>query len=184
MLARMILIRPAEPADALGIAQVRAAAWEAAYAGMITAERLAEVTTPDAVAREAQWRAAHPMDGYLVARDPPGDIIGFAWLGPERGEDDVPGEPLAGPPEQDRAELYAIYVLPGRWSGGAGQALLDHALALAADAGYADISTWVLEANARGRRFYERAGFRVTGESAGLARLGGITEVRYRRVVG
>ena len=87
------------------------------------------------------------------------EIIGFAAFGPERGEDDRPGQPLPGPPDQDRAELYALYVLPRHWSSGAGRALVDRALALAAEAGYADISLWVLEGNERGRRFYEQAGF-------------------------
>jgi ribosomal protein S18 acetylase RimI-like enzyme len=93
----------------------------------------------------------------------------------------VPGQPPPGPPDQDRAELYAIYVLPAHWSTGAGRELMENVLALAADAGYGDISLWVLEDNARGRRFYERAGFALTGESAALSRLGGVTELRYRR---
>jgi GNAT superfamily N-acetyltransferase len=186
VLARVVRIRQADPADALGMARVRAAAWQAAYTGMIPAERIAELGTPEAVAREGDWRAAHPMDGYLVATEEGADngvVAGFASLGPERGEDDVPGELLLGPPEQDRAELYAIYVLPGQWSRGTGRALLEGTLRLAAAAGYAEISTWALEGNARGRRFYEQAGFRATGESAVIARLGGVTEIRYRRAL-
>ena len=109
------------------------------------------------------------MDGFLVpdasaAETTPApdaaEVIGFASFGPERGEDDRLGQPLSGPPDQDRAELYAIYVLPRYWSSGAGRALLDRALALAAEAGYADISLWVLEGNERGRRFCEQAGVR------------------------
>ena len=57
-------------------------------------------------------------------------------------------------------------------------------LGLARRAGYHDISLWVLEANERARRFYERAEFQATGESVVLGRLGGITEVRYRRLIG
>jgi GNAT superfamily N-acetyltransferase len=75
-------------------------------------------------------------------------------------------------------------VLPRHWSSGAGRALIDRALALAAQAGYADISLWVLEGNERGRRFYEQAGFAGTGESAALTRLGGVSGIRYRRLVG
>lgn len=200
MLVRMIRIRPAEAADARAIAHVRAQTWRAAYAGVIPDQTLAELTTPEEVCREAHWRAEHSMDGFLVAEatgpaaNPadatPGpapdaaEVIGFAAFGPERGEDDGRDLPdLPGPPDQDRAELYAVYVLPRHWSSGAGRALVDRALALAAEAGYADISLWVLEGNERGRRFYEQAGFAGTGESAALSRLG-VSGIRYRRLVG
>jgi GNAT superfamily N-acetyltransferase len=186
MLVRMIRIRPAAAADADAIAQVRAQTWRVAYTGVIPDQALADLTAPEAVRREGQWRAGHSMDGFLVAETmppEPAEIIGFAAFGPERDADDRPGQPLVAPPEQDRAELYAVYVLPGRWSSGVGRALLERSLALAARAGYADISLWVMEGNARGRQFYERAGFAGTGESAVLRRVGGVSGLRYRRVV-
>ncbi|HEY3981658.1 MAG TPA: GNAT family N-acetyltransferase [Streptosporangiaceae bacterium] len=203
----MIRIRPAEAADAHAMAQVRAQSWRTAYAGVIPDQTLADLTAPEMVRREAQWRAEHSMDGFLIAEAEPcaaaeaapavageaaapeagtqaAEIIGFASFGPERGEDDRPGQPVPGPSDLDRAELYALCVLPRHWSSGAGRALVDRALALAAQAGYADISLWVLEGNERGRRFYEQAGFAGTGESAALTRLGGVSGVRYRRLVG
>jgi GNAT superfamily N-acetyltransferase len=200
MLVRMIRIRPAEAADARAIARVRAQTWRAAYAGVIPDQTLADLTAPEAVCREAQWRAEHSMDGFLIAEAPAPDvpaapdaqapdaaaaeIIGFAAFGPERGEEDRPDQSPSDPPDLDRAELYALYVLPRHWSSGVGRALVDRALALAAEAGYADISLWVLEGNERGRLFYEQAGFAGTGESAALSRLGGVSGIRYRRLVG
>ena len=47
--------------------------------------------------------------------------------------------------------------------------------------GYRCIMLWVLEDNARARRFYERAGFAPDGARHGLPDLGGVTEIRYRR---
>jgi ribosomal protein S18 acetylase RimI-like enzyme len=200
MLVRMIRIRPAESADAAAIAQVRAQTWQATYAGLIPDQTLADLTAPQAVRWETEWRAAHSMAGFLVAETlaapaaaetspAAARIVGFASFGPERGEEDGPGDPRFGLPDedeadQDQAELYAVYVLPRHWSSGAGRALLDRVLALAAEAGYTDISLWVLEGNQRGRRFYEQAGFAVTGESAAPSRLGGVSELRYRRLVG
>jgi ribosomal protein S18 acetylase RimI-like enzyme len=201
MLVRMIRIRPAEAADAHAIAQVRAQTWQTAYAGVIPEQTLADLTAPEAVRREGQWRAEHSMDGILVAEaadteaadadapaatlvPDPAEVVGFAAFGSERGADDRPGQPLPGPPDQDRAELYALYVLPRHWSSGAGRALVDRSLALLAEAGYADVSLWVLEDNERGRRFYEQAGFAGTGESAVLSRIGGVSGLRYRRQVG
>jgi ribosomal protein S18 acetylase RimI-like enzyme len=52
--------------------------------------------------------------------------------------------------------------------------------ALEAD-GYQRAVLWVLAANNRARRFYERAGFTTDGESNILAGLGGVLEVRYAR---
>jgi GNAT superfamily N-acetyltransferase len=197
MLVHMVRIRPAEAADAHAVAQVRAQTWLTAYAGVIPDQVLAELTTPEAVCREAHWRAEHSMDRVLIAEATgpdatagatPGadaaEVIGFASFGPERGEDDLLGQPMPGPADEDRAELYAVYVLPQHSSSGVGRALLDRALALAAEAGYADISVWVLERHERGRRFYEQAGFAGTGETAALSRLGGVIGVRLRRLVG
>jgi GNAT superfamily N-acetyltransferase len=185
----MIHIRPAAAADGLAIAQIRAESWRMAYADVLPEQTLAELTTPAAIAREGAWRSEHSMAGVLIAEAPgeaggPAGLIGFAAFGPERGEDDEPGQPCEEQRDVGRAELYAIYVVPERWSTGAGRALLHGVLGLAASAGCTDISLWVLEANERARRFYERAGFRLTGESAVLGRLGGVTEIRYRRLVG
>jgi GNAT superfamily N-acetyltransferase len=185
----MIHIRPAGAADGPAIAQIRAESWRMVYADVIPAHTLAELTAPEAVAREGVWRSEHSMDGVLIAETAaeaggPAGLIGFAAFGPERGADDEPGQPHGDPPDHGRAELYAIYVVPEQWSTGAGRALMHGVLALVATAGYTDISLWVLEANERARRFYEVAGFWLTGESMVLGRLGGVTEIRYRRLVG
>jgi ribosomal protein S18 acetylase RimI-like enzyme len=186
----MIRIRPASAADGLAIARIRAESWRMAYADVLPDSTLAEMTTPAAIAREGEWRSANSMDGVLIAEEPDDSeadstgLTGFAAFGPERGEDDDSYQPHSDPPEHGRAELYAIYVVPRRWSTGAGRSLMEGVLALAATAGYTDISLWVMEANERARRFYERAGFRLTGESVVLGRLGGVTEIRYRRLVG
>ena len=50
-------------------------------------------------------------------------------------------------------------------------------------AGYGCITLWVLEANARARRFYQRAGFIPDGARHVLDDLGGVTEIRYRRAL-
>jgi ribosomal protein S18 acetylase RimI-like enzyme len=58
---------------------------------------------------------------------------------------------------------------------------MDAVLERAGAAGYACISLWVLKDNPRARRFYERAGFRETGDSQALDDLGGVLEVKYER---
>lgn len=221
----MIRIRPAGAADGPAIARIRAETWQVAYAGVLPEQLLADMTDPESVVREGEWRRAHSMDGVLIAECPdspaggavsgapasgdtgpdaaarlpasqpgngsgagaaaagPQDPVGFAAYGPERAEDDEPGQPGGDREDHGPAELYAIYVVPRQWSTGAGRALLDGVLALAAGDGYTDISLWVLEANARARNFYEQAGFAPTGEAAVLARLDGVMQVRYRRML-
>jgi RimJ/RimL family protein N-acetyltransferase len=53
----------------------------------------------------------------------------------------------------------------------------------ASAAGYLSVRLWVLRDNSRARRFYERAGFAPDGASHTLDGLGGVTEIRYRRVL-
>ena len=174
----MVTIRPARPEDAEAIAAIRAQSWRAAYAGVIPADVLAESTSPASVARQAT-RILDRWTGMIIA-EADGALVGYANFGRERASGELGSVPG---PEQDpsRAELYAIYVAPAHWSTGAGRALMDTVLNRAAAAGYERISLWVLLDNPRARRFYQRAGFSLTGESEVLADLGGVTEVRYAR---
>jgi len=61
--------------------------------------------------------------------------------------------------------LQGLYVVPERWGTGLADELHDRALELVRDLGSASCKLWVLEDNARARRFYERRGWRENGES-------------------
>jgi ribosomal protein S18 acetylase RimI-like enzyme len=113
-------------------------------------------------------------------------VVGYAAFGPEQGLDGRPRTARGGPgPARSRAaELYALYVAPAYWSTGAGRALLSRVLAEAQAEGCPRIVLWVLEQNARARRFYERAGFRRRGRTHPLDWLGGVPEVCYVRDLG
>jgi GNAT superfamily N-acetyltransferase len=198
----VVLIRPAGPQDAAGIAEVRATSWRAAYRGIIPDSVLAQATGPDTVRLNAESIRAGRWRLITVAEDgEPGGrdkrVVGFASSGPERlpgaqlfsGQAREPGQaslasPAAAPAPSasapSAAELYAIYVLPEVWSAGIGRSLLARAVDWARRERYDTISLWVLEGNARARRFYERAGFAATGDTQVLDRLGGVAEVRYR----
>jgi GNAT superfamily N-acetyltransferase len=80
-------------------------------------------------------------------------------------------------------ELYALYLLPAWWSAGVGRALMTSALDALRGDRYRRVVLWVLADNARGRRFYERAGFTLDGGTNILTGLGGVLEVRYARDV-
>ena len=188
----MVIIRSASAADAVQIAAVMRDSWFAAYDGIIATPIIDRVTAPDNGARVRQSFRTRPwqrMIAAVAAGEARGEadtgIVGYASFGPER---DVLGAPWPHPltPEGSEgqvAELYALYVHPAWWSTGTGRALMDEALAKVRAAGYACITLWVLEANARARRFYRRAGFAPDGARHLLADLGSVTEIRYRRAL-
>ena len=160
-----VRVRDAEPQDAAAIAACHVRTWQAAYAGLLPADFLAEL---DPAPRERIWREEIDRGGDVLVAERDGRVIGFASVGPSRDEPDA-------------GELYAIYVEPDAWSTGAGRALMDAALARLAAAGFDEATLWVLEANLRARRFYECAGWSIDGGRQDLT-LGGaaVAEIRYR----
>jgi GNAT superfamily N-acetyltransferase len=170
------LIRPARVGDEPGIARVHVASWQEAYAGHMPAEFLAGL---DVEQRTETWRkrlpAAAQARGDVLVALTSGDIAGFVHYGPSRDADADPGR---------TGEIGAIYLRPQSIGRGVGRLLMEAAVAGLAELGYADATLWVLDGNARARRFYERAGWApdgavLTDDSRGFA----IHEVRYRRLL-
>ena len=202
-------IRFGSASDAEAIAGIRIESWRAAYAGLIPAAILDRELGGYDAGRARRAFASRPWQRVLIAEQPPGPlpppaasaasaasvpvpvpastaqatVVGYAAFGPEQGLDGRPRTARGGPrPAQSlAAELYALYVAPAYWSTGAGRALMGRVMAEAQAEGYPRIVLWVLEQNARARRFYERAGFRQRGRAHSLGWLGGIPEVCYTR---
>jgi GNAT superfamily N-acetyltransferase len=196
----VVVIRSASTADAAQIAVVMRDSWFAAYDGIIAPAIIDRATAPDGGARVRQSFRMRPWQRMIaaVARQPgprqPGrtqadtaapGIIGYASFGPERDVLDMrwPYPLTSAGSGGEVAELYALYVHPAWWSTGTGRALMDQVLAKVRATGYGCITLWVLEANARARRFYQRAGFIPDGARHVLDDLGGVTEIRYRRAL-
>ena len=76
---------------------------------------------------------------------------------------------------EGRTEIEAIHSLPESWGTGLGEAMLEFAL----DGAYA-AGLWAFEENKRARRFYEKHGFRFTGETR-VSEFDEAMEVRYER---
>jgi GNAT superfamily N-acetyltransferase len=72
-----------------------------------------------------------------------------------------------------RGHIEALYVVPEAWGTGAA----DELYARASEVAGTPATLWVLEANERGRRFWERRGWRPTGE----VDTSGATELEYAR---
>ncbi len=164
-------IRPAVVADAGGIAEVHVRSWQAAYAGQLPDELLAGLSVSG---RRRGWERIlgdpDRSDRTLVLDLGNGSIRGFANAGGSR--DDGVGD--------DVAELRAIYLHPNYWDQGLGRRLHDQVLVSMSDDGYRTVTLWVLDTNARARRFYERAGWSRDGATK-IDHVGDVAlnEVRY-----
>lgn len=159
-------------ADAGLVAEINVAGWRAAYRGIMPAEFLAGLSvSARRSALEARLAAGEQAGAPAWVAELGGRGIGYLSSGPPR-DADVP------PPA---AEVYALYVVPEEWRGGAGRALLTTAVDYWLDSGATTLVLWVLEANARARAFYEALGWRPDGLRQDLE-LGGFTtpELRYR----
>jgi ribosomal protein S18 acetylase RimI-like enzyme len=166
-----VRIRPGVEADAPALGQLHVRSWQWAYRGMLPddyLDGLAEQTG----AREQMWhqiirelQADQPL--WVAERD--GRVAGFCNTGPAR---DQP----AG-----TAELLSIYLDPDVVGTGVGAALMQQALDDMRQRGYRAAVLWVLEANDRARRFYERFGWQTDGVVKDDT-LWGVTirELRYR----
>src|ERR1051326_1618672 len=154
----MVTVRPATADDAHAIGTVHVRTWQAAYDGLMPAEALASL---DVDARAAFWggglqRLSLPPALLVAGAD--GEVVGFASIGRYGAVDGVDSaeDPPAG-------QVYAIYVLPGHWSTGAGHALMQASVEHLSAQGFPEARLWVLDTNERGRRFYERFGYTADG---------------------
>jgi L-amino acid N-acyltransferase YncA len=139
-----MIIRPARPQDARAIAQVRIASWRATYRGVVPDSHLDAMTPADS---EENWRAAAAGEvpgAELLVCEVDGAVVGFAAYGAAR-------EPSHG----HTGELYATYYRPEAMGKGYGSAMLREVIRSLIRLGHADMIVWVMEANARGRNFYE-----------------------------
>jgi GNAT superfamily N-acetyltransferase len=191
-------IRLASPDDAAAVMSAWVDSSRTAYAGLMPDDLLARVTSPEAVARRTGILAGHLADeryraGLLVAvtadlAEAAGTgataVAGYARFGPERAADSLARPLPAAPAPGEKAELYAIYVRPQMWSTGTGRSLLAEVIDRTTALRYPSLSLWVLEANAKARRFYERAGFAASGERKAEDRFGRVPEVQYARTLG
>jgi len=163
------MLRLATIDDAETIAAIHVCAWQIAYEGIVPAQFLASLSTQE---RANMWRTVilEQYGAVLLAVAPDG-VVGFISFGPSRDKDG-----------KEKAEVYAIYVLPQFWHQGIGRELLDEAERRLEDQHFTAFTLWVLEKNAQARRFYEARGFRL---DAGRKEetVGGLllTELRYEK---
>ncbi|MBC7603293.1 MAG: GNAT family N-acetyltransferase [Ramlibacter sp.] len=154
--------------DLPALAEVHVASWRSAYAGILPADYLANLSVER---RHASWRTvlSEGKSQLLVAMEGTA-VVGFVSFG--RCRDAAAA--------QDCGELWALYVSPVAWSTGVGQALWKEARVRLNASGFRSASLWVIKENQRAIRFYCAAGFAIEADSEKEFELGGarIREVR------
>ena len=164
-----MLLRPAEPEDALDVARVHVRSWQAAYRTLLPDDYLDQLR-PEDRAQTYDFASLDPGKPRTIVAVEEG-IYGFATTLPSR-DADLP----------DDGELCALYVDPEHWGRGIGVALVSAAREHLYGLGFRNALLWVLAGNVRAERFYQMDGWAPDG----LRRrdtVWGVTvdEVRYRR---
>jgi GNAT superfamily N-acetyltransferase len=148
-----VTIRPAEADDIEAFVEMKNDAWRWAYADLLPAEHLASLPVE---AQTAGWRvafAAPERDGSVLVAADDARVVGVASWGASRDDDATP----------TTGEIGMLYVAPDHVGTGLGRRLMNGALEGLRRAGYERATLWVLEANARGRGFYDHVGWRPDG---------------------
>jgi GNAT superfamily N-acetyltransferase len=83
--------------------------------------------------------------------------------------------------DEDTIELWRIYLVPESWGTGIGNELFNWGIDEVRRRGYKRVILWVLEANSRARRFYEKHGFTVDGRSIEADQGSNVNELLYIR---
>ena len=161
-----MLLRAAEPADALAVARVHIRAWQVGFSGLLPQASL-DALSPELRATRYSFGSPDPdKPATLVTVE--GDAIrGFVTTAPS----DLPGI----------GQLVALYVDPEHWGRGLAATLVAAGRAVLATR-FETAVLWHLVGNARAERFYRIDGWapdgaKRTDELMGIA----VDEVRFRR---
>ena len=125
-------------------------------------------TLDEVLAQWRQWLGADRAVGRrgFVADDGTG-LLGVVLAGPD-------------PIEEGAGHIARLYVDRDQWGRGIGTLLYQAAIAYLVDRGFREATLWVLEANDRARWWYERLGWRPTGERKAVYPPAAIDDLRYR----
>jgi GNAT superfamily N-acetyltransferase len=159
--AAPIVVRQAEVDDADAIADAHVMGWRVGYRGLFPDEYLDSPTFDEE--RRLRWRAwrwTEFAESQLFVVSLAGQVVGFGHCGRER-----PGE-SPDPEPTGRGEVYGFYVHPDAWGSGVATALMDVCIGTLRGSGYPAAILWVLRDNPRARAFYDKAGWRLSGEEA------------------
>ena len=167
-----MLLRLAEPENAMAVARVHVRSWQAAYRAILPDEYLDRLR-PEDRAEKYDLATRDPAKPQTRIATEDGRVLGFATTMPS-GDQNTPGH----------GELCALYVDPEHWGRGIGAALVADARARLAGLGFEHALLWVLTGNVRAESFYRRDGWVCDGTRRSDL-VWGITvdEIRYQRQI-
>ena len=165
-----MLIRPAEPEDALAVARVHVRSWQQAYRGLLPQDYL-DSLEPEQRAPHYDFATDNPYRAHTLVAVQQESIVGFATTMPSRDQD-----------HPDFGELCALYVEPEHWGRGVGLALSAETRNALRQQGFHDALLWVLQGNERAQGFYRRDGWISEGTQRAETLWGiMVNELRYTR---
>jgi ribosomal protein S18 acetylase RimI-like enzyme len=168
-----VRIATADSVDIAELAGVAARTFPLACPPSVTPANIAAFVDANLSAARFAEYLSDPQRLILTASQD-GRIVGYAMLIRGIGDDpDVQRAVRARP----AVELSKMYVLPDNHGSGVSTALMDAALAAAADWGGGCVWLGVNQKNIRAQRFYKKCGFTVNGTRT--FQLGGRTESDY-----
>ena len=145
-----VCYREATVEDASGIAYVEVVSQQSAYRDFLPAAHLASMSICD---RAQAWQSALQSDDAdrVVVAVHNEKVIGFVRAGKCK--------------DAGVGGITYLFVLPEYWGTGVGQALMSKTTDIMRDFGLVSALLYVYRENARGRRFYERLGWKPDGRT-------------------
>ena len=144
-----MLLRAAEPDDALAVARVHVRSWQAAYRTILPDDYLDRLR-PEDRAEKYDFACLDPGKPQTIVACDEGAVHGFTTMRPS-------------PDIADHGELCALYVDPQQWGRGMGVALVSAARTRLLEIGFRNAVLWVLVGNVRAERFYRNDGWASDG---------------------
>jgi len=139
-------LRPATPADAVGIARVYVRSWRETYRGLVPPATLTRMSEGS---ETPYWRRSLERAGqsaFVATNGGGGEVVGFLTCGPDRSGGD-----------RFTAEIYTLYLLPELTRRGLGRRLMALAAEQLMADGYKATRVWALRDNPS-RGFYAALG--------------------------
>lgn len=160
-------IQKADLHDAWDIATIQVKTWQEAYVNIICDEYLENMSiTKRFKYLQKDFLEEHTQHLYVIKEAK--KTVGFCAF-----------DTLS----EDEGELSALYFLPEYWGQGYSKFAMTYVCQILCKQGCTKLSLWVLEANARARRFYEKCGFVYDGMNK-IVQLGTpVTQLHYSKLL-